>query len=493
MAHGKHSRKSKRARKIGEEPRPNKHTHRAAWNEYFERDIARKYGRFQSNPSFEMVPLEDRADIIDAANSMGISYLNLEIAKRTREIIRAEGITISLAMEKMVYGNFEADWKELEVEKKKEIALEGLYRGACLAPRDNSRIACPEMTIEGLIGSGEFNLINLLKRLIAHDPAGSGQIQEIYLFEHPYTKIEYRQTEKAPDVVKAFAYYSILLRNWYIIATLQGALEAFYGMAPTPVIPIQNSSHKMEESGKFRERFKKSERHVDQSQCYEEAAIKSYACWTCNARTDDRTTLRKCSQCKLVWYCSSECQKKDWKGHKKFCGQDKFDPKLLSPTPSARGRFIGCPEPAPGFLRSPALSRQIWYLSKPDSINRDYHFNLEFARTRSLAVLNPWARLIFLVARRRAFASGSIPAVHKMFIILEEQQKAYGDGSEEGKPITLYQIRKQFEREYGTTITPETLKTAEAAWVPPTMEELYEERLYLWKRMELEVKAIESV
>ena len=29
--------------------------------------------------------------------------------------------------------------------------------------------------------------------------------------------------------------------------------------------------------------------------------------------------LRTCSKCKRVAYCSKECQKKDWEGHRKDC------------------------------------------------------------------------------------------------------------------------------------------------------------------------------
>lgn len=33
--------------------------------------------------------------------------------------------------------------------------------------------------------------------------------------------------------------------------------------------------------------------------------------------------LMRCGQCKRedITYCSKECQKKDWKGHKKICGK----------------------------------------------------------------------------------------------------------------------------------------------------------------------------
>jgi hypothetical protein len=40
-------------------------------------------------------------------------------------------------------------------------------------------------------------------------------------------------------------------------------------------------------------------------------------CYLCNADARD-----KCGSCGLVYYCSRECQKKDWATHKKECGQE---------------------------------------------------------------------------------------------------------------------------------------------------------------------------
>jgi hypothetical protein len=53
----------------------------------------------------------------------------------------------------------------------------------------------------------------------------------------------------------------------------------------------------------------------------------------------------------------------------------RFDPALVTPTSAdvAPPEFIGSPAPIAGFVRSPALWRQIEFLSKPDSHTRDYH------------------------------------------------------------------------------------------------------------------------
>lgn len=36
--------------------------------------------------------------------------------------------------------------------------------------------------------------------------------------------------------------------------------------------------------------------------------------------------LKPCAKCKRQWYCSRECQKSDWKNHKKTCGRTRAQP-----------------------------------------------------------------------------------------------------------------------------------------------------------------------
>jgi tetratricopeptide (TPR) repeat protein len=52
----------------------------------------------------------------------------------------------------------------------------------------------------------------------------------------------------------------------------------------------------------------------------EQKPSKKYSCVTCGVtKGKDSTNLMKCGRCKLVSYCSRDCQQKDWKSHKKFC------------------------------------------------------------------------------------------------------------------------------------------------------------------------------
>ncbi|KAB8209300.1 hypothetical protein BDV34DRAFT_232543 [Aspergillus parasiticus] len=45
-------------------------------------------------------------------------------------------------------------------------------------------------------------------------------------------------------------------------------------------------------------------------------------CKVCAKESSNDTTLKRCAKCKTQWYCSRECQKADWKTHKKTCGKN---------------------------------------------------------------------------------------------------------------------------------------------------------------------------
>eukprot|EP00930_Biecheleria_cincta_P002913 TRINITY_DN103876_c0_g1_i1.p1 TRINITY_DN103876_c0_g1~~TRINITY_DN103876_c0_g1_i1.p1 ORF type:complete len:484 (+),score=83.60 TRINITY_DN103876_c0_g1_i1:55-1506(+) len=49
------------------------------------------------------------------------------------------------------------------------------------------------------------------------------------------------------------------------------------------------------------------------------SASKPGMCSLCRMRPRRGGNLQRCSRCHNVWYCSRECQKKDWKEHKQLC------------------------------------------------------------------------------------------------------------------------------------------------------------------------------
>ncbi|KAJ7203912.1 hypothetical protein C8J57DRAFT_1735195 [Mycena rebaudengoi] len=321
------------------------------------------------------------------------------------------------------------------------------------------------MSVEGLSGDGEYNLINLLKALIAHDPTGNCRVKSLYLFPHPAVQREYAYIAepRLPETMRALGYLRIVQRNLFIVHALYGILDAHAGTPPV-ALPVDSPT-------------------------LEHAILLGPQCYTCRALIlpgvvpGDTRRLQKCSGCKLVSYCSSACQKLDWASHKKICRNtdQPFDPKHLTPPPAPRKDFIGCPAPEPGFLRSQALWRQIGWLSKPDSYTRDYHFDMASGRTRSIRILHPTARSTFLVARRRAMASGDVRAVHKMHEILNNLIDEFG--------VTPAQLTAQLEREYrtgalGRANAAQLSVAAGLDWYGPlpSEEEMLEEMRYAARR-----------
>ncbi|KAL5587854.1 hypothetical protein FOVSG1_012990 [Fusarium oxysporum f. sp. vasinfectum] len=75
------------------------------------------------------------------------------------------------------------------------------------------------------------------------------------------------------------------------------------------------------------------------------------ACTTCN-KEEPAVQLRRCAKCSTTPYCSRECQKADWKAHKKICGKqaDSFananvhDPDEMSQSPK-KGLEKSVPNP----------------------------------------------------------------------------------------------------------------------------------------------------
>jgi hypothetical protein len=223
-------------------PPPDKHIDREGWNAYYEREVAAKYACISIN--YPM--LEDSPDQEKNWKACGpIADLKQHNDYDGKLLMHEEGILIAVAIENLHDGNFEAEWKALDADRKKKLVIEGLYRAVCAAPRDLTRMTCPELTVKGLSGDGQYGLIKMvsidgsvrcillmpfvsqLERIIAHDPTGNLRVKTLYLFSNAQVDHEMRFTDKAPDLLKTFIQSLVLARNWLIVKTLVGILEAY--------------------------------------------------------------------------------------------------------------------------------------------------------------------------------------------------------------------------------------------------------------------------
>lgn len=78
--------------------------------------------------------------------------------------------------------------------------------------------------------------------------------------------------------------------------------------------------------------------------------------------------LKRCAKCKGQWYCSRECQKSDWKSHKKVCGSTFGEPDSTSTSNkgTTSGGHISNPQ-AVCFIPNPlkALNDGTWLHNRP--------------------------------------------------------------------------------------------------------------------------------
>ncbi|KAJ9604573.1 hypothetical protein H2200_010686 [Cladophialophora chaetospira] len=49
-------------------------------------------------------------------------------------------------------------------------------------------------------------------------------------------------------------------------------------------------------------------------------------CATCGKEATEKESLKRCGKCHETQYCSRECQKDDWKMHKRTCGKEPTNP-----------------------------------------------------------------------------------------------------------------------------------------------------------------------
>lgn len=95
--------------------------------------------------------------------------------------------------------------------------------------------------------------------------------------------------------------------------------------------------------------------------------LDSTECSTCRKTQDQLPNLlKRCGKCKFQWYCSRECQKSDWKRHKKVCGNTRAEPASMGNTETSSAGHRNRPQ-AICYIPNPftALNNGTWLHNRP--------------------------------------------------------------------------------------------------------------------------------
>ncbi|KPM41699.1 hypothetical protein AK830_g4846 [Neonectria ditissima] len=81
------------------------------------------------------------------------------------------------------------------------------------------------------------------------------------------------------------------------------------------------------------------------------------SCNNCH-KAPPEVSLKRCAKCSVTQYCSRDCQKSDWKGHRKVCGKQQGD--AASSSPPTKGLDSPVADP---FTR---LDNGTWLHDRPE-------------------------------------------------------------------------------------------------------------------------------
>ncbi|KAF8588427.1 hypothetical protein K439DRAFT_632506 [Ramaria rubella] len=427
--------------------RPNKDTNPVEWNKSWERQLASQY-----RPDIPRVPLLTTSDVATALMSdtdvhqTGLKVMQINICVLQQDLAK------SVAQETAA-NDFDKKWKELSQEQREKFILEGIVRAASAGPdMERFRTWCPEITIPYLNADDGRGYLELLHKLIPEDiskPVAVPKCIPHLVFDKLFPDLNISPGAVVmTNQVRFSRCYFISLALWNIFLSFGGKKE-MYRYVKSP---------RSQPSGQLRT-MKKLFGKDDARQMYK--ANKEI-----DKHTSGQKALKACSRCKevglCVQYCSSECQKEDWRNgrppHKTICGKN-ISAVNATEEITRQIQDDRIPPPDPTFQRSIALRHQITFLSSPPY--PDYVLIFPSPHPdKGISCSSLTARLVFLVMRRRALKSGDPNAVYAMFRLLLPFI--------ERLDFSPQSLKKQLGAEYGVTLEDDWIDSATS----PTTEEL---------------------
>lgn len=106
-------------------------------------------------------------------------------------------------------------------------------------------------------------------------------------------------------------------------------------------------------------------RQADEDRRTENNTSTPSICATCKkSQSDLSNPLKSCAKCHSQFYCSRDCQKADWKTHKKVCASSQQN------KPNAKTDFNAMPKPASDFFKGLADSNTLHGIPEKDAFVR---------------------------------------------------------------------------------------------------------------------------
>ncbi|KAJ7035902.1 hypothetical protein C8F04DRAFT_1233408 [Mycena alexandri] len=391
------------------------------WNSEWENTIRNMERRFTPSALVNSLALTFAAQPLRRDASLREHQAILSNLCRTQAILTATAGTYFAG------ANLEERWMKASPDLRGKHILIGLS-SACSIARNlhDARVYCGrELTLSHLRSDGRA-VLELLKAVLLPEVA---MPEEPKLLPHPaWDAFAAAQARGSPNDSEKYALASILtLRTKLICHVIHATLNSFVGVElPTVAVAKYNKKNNPGEPFLGRELGKSVVEGMLGVAGAKAQAKENKAAWMerqrgrteycsyggCSKANDGSAKFSRCKTCwdnmqREILYCSTECQKADWKPqHKSICGKPlTFEavskPPPPIPPPSKPAPQIG---PAVGnYKRSPSLVYQIGWLNlnpKLDYVVRGV------AEETNLDFPDPEAQALFRQCREKAMTTG---------------------------------------------------------------------------------------
>ena len=145
------------------------------------------------------------------------------------------------------------------------------------------------------------------------DATWSGILDYLTALNYKPSKKYLEKMKEFPGKRKLLAYYRSKLRGEEPTVTAEGP---GLGRKPLSLMQPSSLSNFLSALGQFGDVPHRNSELQNHQQSSKAILPKSATCENCKGR---EKKMMVCGQCRQAYYCSRECQKKNWKEHKKIC------------------------------------------------------------------------------------------------------------------------------------------------------------------------------